>query len=265
MKKLILVLTACLLIVCLLTGCDRGIRSLDQQDTETDADFAPETTASAGSGLTMAVEDAQEAADTSDVYDQPAAVDTPMEQNADISVPDDESDSGAAAPVASAHSSISGYAEIANEALGFSFSYPVNWENLPGRSTICFKQSAEETETYPARVCITMKKLAHKANASKAQEQLVSYLKTLRTQYDASTFEVDTNLNTKTKFMGNNALSCTYLAYDGNQEIEGYVILTYFDKYVYCFHFLSAYDDFKGYHDAMCFMKDSAKCTFKFD
>lgn len=256
-------LTACLLVVCLLSGCDRGIRPHDEENTENNADFAPETTASAGSGLTLAVEDAQSDADIPESYEQPAAVDSPMEQPADIPVSDTEDIQTPAAPVASAHSSISGYADITSDELGFSFSYPVNWENLPGRSTICFKQTAEDTQTYPARVCITMKKLAHKANASKAQEQLVSYLKTLRTQYDAETFEVDKNLNTKTKFMGNNAMSCTYLAYDGDQEIEGYVILTYFDKYVYCFHFLSGYDDFKGYNDAMCFMRDSAKFTLK--
>ena len=153
---------------------------------------------------------------------------------------------------------------MTNDELGIHISYPVNWQNQPGRSTICYLQTNTDG-AYPARVCVTMKKLAHSCNDTKAQAQLVSYLKKLREQYDASTFEVDLNLDTETLFMGRKAMSTTYLAYDGETEIKGYVILTYFDKYVYCYHFLCGYDDYSKYESAIRYMRDSAQCTLSLD
>ena len=246
MKKLKLQRSLIVLCLCaaMLCGCGKQNAPADNAETAQEGSFAPETT-SAG-GLTAALE-------------QTAAIDL----TADANLPAPAA-AATAAPVSSSVSGIDGYGEVTNDELGISISYPVNWQNQPGRSTICYLQT-NTGDAYPARVCITMKKLAHSCNDTKAQAQLVSYLKKLREQYDASTFEVDLNLDTETLFMGRKAMSTTYLAYDGETEIKGYVILTYFDKYVYCYHFLCGYDDYSKYESAIRYMRDSAKCTLSLD
>ena len=87
----------------------------------------------------------------------------------------------------------------------------------------------------------------------------MAYLKILMSQYDDKTFEVDEKLDTGTKFMGNSAMSTTYLAYDGKQEIKGYVIITSFEKYLFCYHFLCAYEDYAAFENAMNTMRDSVR------
>ena len=274
MKKLKLQRSLIVLCLCaaMLCGCGKQNAPADNAETAQEGSFAPETT-SAG-GLTAALEQTAAIDLTADANlpaedSQPAAQDIPAVQ--DVPAVQDEpaaSDAPAAAataaPVSSSVSGIDGYGEVTNDELGISISYPVNWQNQPGRSTICYLQT-NTGDAYPARVCITMKKLAHSCNDTKAQAQLVSYLKKLREQYDASTFEVDLNLDTETLFMGRKAMSTTYLAYDGETEIKGYVILTYFDKYVYCYHFLCGYDDYSKYESAIRYMRDSAKCTLSLD
>lgn len=270
------------LCMAMLSGCGKQTAPAENADTAQAGSFAPETTAAGG--LTAALEQASAVDLTADasipdgdspVQDVPTAQDDPIAQDISAAqdvpavqdVPADSGDTSAAAtaaPVSSSVSTIDGYGDVTNDELGISISYPVNWQNQPGRSTICYLQ-ANTDGAYPARVCVTMKKLAHSCNDSKAQAQLVSYLKKLREQYDAATFEVDLNLDTETLFMGRKAMSTTYLAYDGETEIKGYVILTYFDKYVYCYHFLCGYDDYAKYESAIRYMRDSAKCTLSLD
>ena len=103
---------------------------------------------------------------------------------------------------------------------------------------------------------VTIKELSRKCNSERAQEQLVSYLKNLQTQYDETTFEVGT-LDTETKFLGKKGFSTTYTSYDGDQEIKGYVILTYSTYYVICYHFVCAYEDYDGFEPAIYYMRDS--------
>ncbi len=269
-KRLICILIA-LCLCALLSGCSKETAPVEDSTSSFERNFAPETTAAGG--LTAALGQAADPIDQIAADDAPAADDIPVAQDAPVDVPVTQGDvqgaeqappAATAAPISSSVSTIDGYGEVTNDELGVSFGYPVNWLNQPGRSSICYLQKPTDG-SYPARVCITMKRLAHSCNESKAQAQLVSYLKKLREQYDASTFEVDLNLDTQTLFMGRKAMSTTYLAYDGDIEIKGYVILTYFDKYVYCFHFLCGYDDYPDYESAIRYMRDSAKCTLSLD
>lgn len=116
----------------------------------------------------------------------------------------------------------------------------------------------ENGTVYPARVTVTMKKLSHSGSESRLQEQMVSFVEVLQEQYDKKTFEVDTNLDTESGFMGGKrSYATTYLAYDGDQEIKGYVAMTYFDKYVFCFHFQCAYEDYNVFEPAIRHMRDS--------
>lgn len=162
-----------------------------------------------------------------------------------------------ASPTPQPNAKVNRFSQLTGTGLGFSFNYPTDWTNLPGRSTVCYIQPIDEGTIYPARVAIALKTLSHKCGPQTAQEELINFLKIIRTQYDNKTFSVETKLDLDTRFMGNKAFSTTYLAYDGKQEIKGYVILTYFDRYVYVYHFLCAYDDYPAFMPAMTYMRDS--------
>ena len=285
--KRFLCLLMCAALICILGGC--GKSGSEDAPAAQDGNFAPETTAVAGSGLAQAVasvEDSAEAQPTAvDVQDVPgSAAEEPIAQDVTIDlpaadVPTDEvptgdsaaqasdtpgptSESSDAQPFATAtpqpNTAISGYAEVVGTGLGFRFSYPQGWENIPGKSTVCFVQPLEDGTNYPARVTVSMKKLSHSGSETRLQEQMVSFVEILQDQYDEKTFEVDTNLDTTTGFMGGKrSYATTYLAYDGDQEIKGYIAMTYFDKYVFCFHFQCAYEDYVAFEPAIRHMRDS--------
>lgn len=272
MKKTLCLLLACLLLVCTLGACSKTApETADEPQTN---NFAPETTAVSG-GLTQAVEEVQDAqaapTDESSTYagNEPASdlsADSDAQQTAvDATLAPSESAAPTAQPVNNSHTSIDGYTTIGNVGLGFSFSYPINWNNLPGRSTVCYVQPISSDIVYPARVAVTMKKLSHRCTDAKLKTQFASYFTYISSQYDEETFEANMSLNGKTQFMGNKALSTTYLAYDGDQEIMGYAICTYFERYVFVFHFLCAYEDYEGFKPAMEFMRDSVKCELELD
>lgn len=156
------------------------------------------------------------------------------------------------------NTAISSYSSVTNTGLGFRFSYPSGWQNIPGRSTVCYMQPVSEGTLYPARVSVSMKELSHKGNDTRLEEQMAEFAKKIMSQYDEKTFEINEKLDSGTRFMGNSrALSTTYLAYDGEQEIAGYFIMTYFDRYVFCFHFVCAYEDYDAFGAAMRNMRDS--------
>ncbi|MDO5324636.1 MAG: PsbP-related protein [Clostridia bacterium] len=287
--KRFLCLLLCATVICTLCACGKSDKP-DAAATQ-DANFAPETTAVAGSGLAQAIASVEDSGDSQTAPDeaqdaQPAiqdelvaqnepvaqdvAIDTPV--GADVSedaaqatdVPDPTSEPSSVQPFATAtpqpNTAISGYAEVVGTGLGFRFSYPQGWQNIPGKPTVCFVQPMENGTVYPARVTVTMKKLSHSGSESRLQEQMVSFVEVLQEQYDKKTFEVDTNLDTETGFMGGKrSYATTYLAYDGDQEIKGYVAMTYFDKYVFCFHFQCAYEDYAAFEPAIRHMRDSVK------
>lgn len=284
MKRFLCILLTCLVMLGMLSGCSKDSQTNDVQQKT--GSFEPETTAVAGGGLTQAIEDIQDnqavpaaqepvAADAvttpEAVVQQPVAVDAqPVAPDAQIAA-DDAQQSEAptlepiftpeptAEPVSNSHASITGYSTIGDEGLKFAYSYPVNWNNLPGRSTICYVQPMGEGVKYPARVSVTMKKMPHRGTEAKVKEQFASFFKYISSQYDEETFEANMSLNTRTRFMGMPAMSTTYLAYDGEQEIKGYAICTYFERYMFVFHFLCAYEDYNDFQPAMAFMRDSVK------
>lgn len=282
LKRFISLILVCVLSMTVFSGCDRKPASAPAvEETAQTGSFAPETTAVASSGLVQAIDSVQEA-EPADVSDTPVVDEQPVAQDAAATdeiavdeaiaepslepapaVTEEPENDTVIMPFATAtpqpNVTVSSYTEIAVEELGFKFSHPSNWNNIPGRSTVCYVQPLDNGTVYPARVAVTMKKLAHKCSASEATKELAEYVKMLRSQYDEATFKVNKTLDEGTKFMGNKAMSTTYLAYDGEQEIQGYVIMTYFERYLFCFHFLCAYEDYEAFQPAMVRMRDSVQ------
>lgn len=268
MKKFICTLLILAIALGALSACDR--KTITPEPSESQAvDFSPEVTAISSGGLTQAAEAVEaptEEAQPSE--EQPVAEDSAITQEPapEAEATQAPTDAPAAQPFATAtpqpNTAVSTYSEVAASGLGFKFSYPSNWTNIPGRSTVCYVQPLENGTVYPARVAVTMKKLDHKCNAYTKNEhttELADYIKLLRAQYDESRFEVNMTLDEETKFMGNSAISTSYLAYDGDQEIQGYVILTYFERYLFVFHFLCAYEDYAAFEPVMRHMRDSVQ------
>lgn len=282
--KKCLCMLLCALLICALSACGKSDNPDDTAATQ-DANFVPETTAVAGSGLAQAIAsvddgdsvkpatddalDVQSAIQTEPIA-QDVAVDTPAIAPEDVPQQTDAPEATAepvkseAEPFSTAtpqpNTAISGYTEVVGTGLGFRFSHPQGWQNIPGKSTVCFMQPMENGTVYPARVAVTMKKLSHAGSETRLQEQMVSFIETLQDQYDKKTFEVDTDLDTGSGFMGGKrSYATTYLAYDGEQEIKGYIAMTYFDKYVFCFHFQCAYEDYVAFEPAIRHMRDSVK------
>ena len=271
MKRFICTLLVLALALGALSACDRKTITPEPAESQA-ADFAPEATAISSGGLTQAAEaqgEAPEAAPEAAAQapeEQPVAMDSAVTQEPapEAEATQAPTDAPAAQPFATAtpqpNTAVTSYSEVAAAGLGFKFSYPSNWTNIPGRSTVCYVQPLENGTVYPARVAVTMKRLAHKCGGeTEAKTELADYIKNLMTQYDESTFKVDMNLDMDTKFMGNAAMSTTYLAYDGDQEIQGYVILTYFERYLFVFHFLCAYEDYAAFESSMRHMRDSVQ------
>ena len=273
MKKYISLILCAALICILLSGCSIK-KSTDDPAAQQAGNFEPETTAVASGGMMQAIEEAENAAAPQPTYkiiDEAYAVDVPEETPvvevtstpAPEATPEPQTqapgDPVYTTPTPQPNASVSSYAEISGTGLGVKFSYPSDWNNIPGRSTICYVQPMEEGTVYPARVAVSMKQVAHKVDAADLQQEMVLLFSVISSQYDASTFEVDTNVNTSARFMGNNAYSTTYLAYDGDQEIQGYVVMTAFEKYIFSFHFQCAYVDVAALTPAMQMMRDSVK------
>lgn len=293
MKRLLCALLVAALCALALSGCDRRPSAgQDSASPEAGANFDPQTTAVAFGGLTQAADEQLSGAEPAVAPEDPAArtvdpaaqtedpaaaqdvpVDQPVVQDATApqesaaaQTPEAADGTPAPQPFATAtpqpNARVNGYSQVAANGLGFRFDYPTGWTNIPGRSTVCYVQPVGEGTTYPARVAVTMKRLTHRVNRDSKSEhksELADYVKVLMTQYDEETFVVNTELDETTQFMGNSAISTTYLAYDGDQEIQGYLIETYFDRYLFVFHFLCAYEDYAAFEPAMRHMRDSVQ------
>ena len=288
MKKIFALILCCALLACMLTGCGSTSAPSPTAEPAQPGSFVPETTAVATGGLAQALAsvggslksdpDADEAeiaeksvepagsdASQNDAQDSVQEVTVEVTAAPQTAVPEASTTlSAPAQPLATAtpqpNTAISGYTEIGGAGLGFRFKYPNGWQNVPGRSTVCYLQPVTNGTVYPARVSVTMKQLPHKCTMTLLEEQMVSYMRTIMSQYDEKTFQVDEKLDKDTKFMGNTkTLASSYLAYDGEQEIEGYVIMTYFERYVFAFHFVCAYEDYEAFGTAMRHMRDSVQ------
>jgi len=269
LKRFIKLLALLLSMALFLGGCGSKTVTPELQQPENDGNFAPETTAVANSGLLQAIDmqTTQAEPPVPVVTESPVLQDyaAQIAQNPVFSATQEPAPTDVPGPTdapatmaVQTNASITGYSEIAGTGLGFKYSHPVNWINQPGRYSICYTEPVTSSKDYPARVVVTIKKLAHKCDAEKAQKQLVSYLELLMTEYDEKTFEVGT-LDNETRFLGKKGLSTTYLAYDGDQEVKGYVMLAYSTYYVVCYHFVCAYDDYDSFESAIYYMRDSVQ------
>lgn len=267
MKKILSLILCCALVCLLLTGCGNKETAEEAPVADQGGNFAPETTAVASGGLMQVIAEQEESEESLPGY-------TITEDDPAMTVPEDSTPEPTATPEPVAqpvvqeaqvyataspqpNAYIGSYMEASGMGLGFRFSYPSNWTNIPGRSTVCFVQPMQEGTVYPARVAVSMKKVAHNVDEEELQKELVLFFKTIETQYDAATFEIDKKIDDSTRFISNDAYSTTYLAYDGDQEIQGYVIMTSFEKYIFCYHFQCAFSDYNAFVPAMNLMRDS--------
>lgn len=261
MKRTLCILLTCMLAAGMLTGCDRAPSSNPESEAPQEVvNFAPETTAVAPAENAVAPAYTEAAAqEQQPVAQDSAATAEPLPSQQPADAPAANSSVNPLIPTPQPNAHVSSYSEVSNTGLGFRFNYPTGWNNIPGRSTICYVQPLDNGTVYPARVAVTMKQVPHKAGEKTMRAELVEYLKLLMSHYDESTFEVSEELDTSTRFMGNKAMSTTYLAYDGDQEIQGYVIITCFEKYLFCYHFQCAYADYNALESAMRTMRDSVQ------
>lgn len=230
MKKIICLLLA-LSLAALLTGCSRS------QST------GAEPTANAP-GYTIVEEPTAEA--MPEVVDAPANTQPPSDSN----VPSAGSDT-----VKSLSASEYTFEMLTDTSMGFVYAHPTEWVNLPGKSTVCYRE-AVEADDFPARVAVTKKEFAHTPKSSAVLKEFQSYAHIIYKQYDSSTFEFG-DLNSDASFMGQSAYEITYLAYSGNIEVKGYMISCAIGHTMYVFHFCAAYDDYQQLQSAMTRMRDS--------
>ena len=147
------------------------------------------------------------------------------------------------------------YTTLSDTSLGFTFEYPSTWVSKPGVFTICLTENNPEKSFLP-RVAITRKKLVHTASETTITNQLKAYLKVIYKQYDKSTFKVG-SLDKELTFMGDVGYSTTYLAFSGETEVKGFVILTQIERTLYVFHFCASYADYTAMEDTMWHMCNS--------
>ena len=196
---------------------------------------------------------------TNDYYSIDALLsDVPDEAPAPEPAPEGSAE-GELAPTARpvADTSTYQYSALTDTSLGFTFNYPSHWENLPGVYTVCFREKVEPGD-FPARVAITAKKLVHTPDEQVVTEQLTSYLRLVHKQYEAASFQAGTP-STEETFLGKPALSNTYLAYSGENEVKGYIIGTAVGRTMYVLHFCATYEDYAAMESMMRYMVKSAE------
>lgn len=264
MRKALCLLLICMLLAATLSACSN--RQADETQTAANGNFAPEVTAVPESDT-----DVQTAANAlsgnamTDPTLEPVETLPPAEGGgieADIFGEGEGVDSAHAvthdAP-SNIDTSTYDFSVLSDESLGYSFQYPSHWQYLPGVYTVCFREIVEEGD-FPARVAITRNKLVHTPSESTITDQLISYLKTIATQYEDSTFEVD-SLDKSTTFMGQQGYATTYLAFSGEIEVKGYVIMCAVERTLYVYHFCASYADYQSMESMMQHMRNSVTLT----
>lgn len=149
------------------------------------------------------------------------------------------------------------YSALTDTSLGFTFNYPSHWENIPGVYTVCFREKVEPGD-FPARVAITAKTLVHSPDELVITEELTEYMRLVHKQYDAATFQAGTP-STEERFLNRAALSNTYLAFSGENEVKGYIIGTAVGRTMYVFHFCATYEDYTPMESMMRYMINSVE------
>ncbi|MCQ2437243.1 MAG: hypothetical protein MJ099_02465 [Clostridia bacterium] len=242
-----------LALLVLLTGC--GKKTVTETDEVTEAAFNPEQTA-----VPVITEEPE--------YTMPEAIDVPLEDDVEIVIVDEPETEyvdpatvlepvQTSAPSTIDSNPIAGYSYVtlADTTFGFVYTYPSHWENLPGRGTVCFREPVAEGE-FPARVAVTVKELVHTPRASVLLSQFQNYAQIIYRQYPSDSFEWSP-LNKDVKWLGNDAMEISYLAFSGEHEVRGYMICTNVGRFAYVFHFVCEYDDYNAMEPMMRNMRDS--------
>lgn len=149
------------------------------------------------------------------------------------------------------------YTALSDPDMKLTFNYPSNWVNVPGVFTVCYREMAEPGE-FPARVAISAKRLVHSPEGTVVSDELTEFVRVIRKQYDANTFQLGTP-NSEDTFMGKQALSNTYLAYSGETEVKGFIIGQSIGRVLYVFHFSASYDDYAAMERVMRYMLNSVQ------
>lgn len=286
MKKLLSLILALALCACMLSACrsrsTAGEKPEGEQSAPAAATEVPEEGAHGEEDQSAALEamptlepveriDDESGAGTDDYFSIDAmleGVDTGTTSDAaqDVSsteAGDGNAESAAQQPVTVLDASTYQYSALTDTSLGFTFNYPSHWENLPGVFSICFREKVEPDD-YPARVSITAKRLVHTPDDQALREELTSFVRVIHKQYDAATFQAGTP-RTDERFLGQPALSNTYLAYSGEHEVKGYILGTSVGRTMYVFHFSATYEDYAAMENLMHYMANSAEIVDKKD
>lgn len=269
MKKILCLLLVCILLAASLCSCSKEQENQESQANEA-GNFAPESTAVPNSSVL----DTANALSGNPVSEPDAVVSSDTETSADISAEegvvvdedifgtyDESSDTAQHEAPSGVDTSTYQFSSLSDHSLGFTFNYPSHWQNIPGIYTVCFQEQVEDGDI-PARVAITRKKLTHTPDESDISDHLIDYLKTIYKQYDTSTFEVS-GLNTSIKFMGKNGYSTNYLAFKGETEVEGFVIMCVVERTLYVYHFSASYPDYQSMETLMQYMCKSVTLVEK--
>lgn len=262
MKKLLCLILACFLLISCLSGC--GTRE-DEPEAQpgVEGNFAPENTAvpnssvqDAASAFSGGVTEEQPTLEPAETIDAAASEDeAELADDAIFGTYDAATDTAQHAAPSNIDTSAYQFTSLSDHSLGFTFSYPAHWKNIPGIYTVCFQEDVEQGD-FPARVAITRNKLTHTPKDAAIVDHLVSYLKTIYKQYDTAAFEVS-GLDRTVSFMGQPGYSTTYLAFSGETEVEGFVIMCAVERTLYVFHFSASYSDYQSMQSMMQYMLNS--------
>ena len=283
-KKLLCVLLICVLFGGALSGCGKKDSPDDVEPTsQSAANAAPEVTVVPGEGGHGEEDQSQALAEMPTLAPvQPAAEggapddDDDDESDGDyysmdalINETDDDADDEGddegevpQAPTARPGGSVIdpntlSYTALNDPDMKMTFNYPSNWVNVPGIYTVCYREQVEPGD-FPARVAISAKRLVHSPEGTVLTDELTDFVRVIRKQYDANTFQLGT-LNAEDTFMGKQAYSNTYLAYSGETEVKGFVIGQSVGRVLYVFHFCASYDDYTAMERVMRYMLNSVQ------
>ena len=147
------------------------------------------------------------------------------------------------------------YSALNDPDMKLTFNYPSDWVNVPGVFTVCYREMVEPGD-FPARVAISAKLLVHSPEGMVLTDELTSFVRVIRKQYDSETFQLGT-LNSEDTFLERQAYSNTYLAYSGETEVKGFVIGCAIGRVLYVFHFCASYEDYTAMERVMRYMLNS--------
>lgn len=287
MKKLLCALLICALCAWGLTGCKKGTSSDSAETPRSAPNGNPEVTAVPEEGghgeedqsaaladmptlapavpVDSAASDDDDDEGDGDYYSMDALIngtddegDVDDEGDPVIEAPQDPNQAPTARPGGSViDPNTLSYTALNDPDMKMTFNYPSNWVNVPGVYTVCYREQVEPGD-FPARVAISAKRLVHSPEGTVLTDELTNFVRVIRKQYDATTFQLGT-LNSEDTFMGKQAYSNTYLAYSGETEVKGFIIGQSVGRVLYVFHFCASYEDYTAMERVMRYMLNSVQ------